>query len=109
MPHRRRFCLARRAVLAAAWLTLLGTWAAQAQQRPPTAAEPPLSLRRCRWLRLAPGRDTTEFVLQDSLTVVPASVEITSGGLPRPAAHDPRTDRYRWVQPARRDGQGQFW
>ncbi len=105
MSRRHRFCLARLGLLVVTWAMLTG--AARAQQRPPAPTEPPLSLRRCRWLPLAPGRDTTEFVVQDSLTVVPATVEITSGGPPRPATHDPRTDRYRWVQPARRDAQGQ--
>ena len=98
MPHRRRFCLARRAVLAA--LLLLAVVAgSQAQQRPaarPNAPpEVPLSTLRGRWLRLLPGRDTLDFALPDTLAVVPASVAVAG----RAVAHDPATGRYRWVRP----------
>ena len=64
------------------------------------AAEPgPFSSRRCRYLRLAPGRDTTSFALLDTLTIVPASV--TAQGLA--VSYDPGRDRYQLVRPAPRD------
>ena len=81
--------------------------AVRAQQKParaPNAAEASLpNNRRCRYLRLAPGRDTTDFALVDTLTVVPASVVAADG---RAVAYDARTNRYRWVRPAPRDSSG---
>ncbi|SHI56612.1 hypothetical protein SAMN02745146_1048 [Hymenobacter daecheongensis DSM 21074] len=56
------------------------------------------SSRRCRWVRLAPDRDTTSFALPDTLTVVPASVSIEG----RSVAYDAPTDRYRYVSRGRR-------
>jgi len=56
------------------------------------------SSRRCRWVRLTPGRDTTSFALPDTLTVVPTSVNV--GG--RSLAYDARRDQYHYVQPGRR-------
>jgi len=62
------------------------------------APEPgPPSSRRCRWVRLAPGRDTTYFTLPDTLTVVPASATGPGG---RPMTFDPATGRFRWVRVA---------
>ena len=49
-------------------LLLLAAMPGAAQQ-----AAPP-STRRCRWVRLRAGRDTTTFMLPDTLTVVPSSV-----------------------------------
>ncbi|QNH63277.1 hypothetical protein [Hymenobacter sediminicola] len=86
-PHRfLRFGLLLVCVLA--WA---GAWA---QQR----AETPPNTRRCVWVRLTPGRDTTDFALNDTLTVVPSSVSIQG----RAVSYDSRTDRYRLVQPGRR-------
>ncbi|AWM33191.1 hypothetical protein [Hymenobacter nivis] len=68
----------------------------------PTAVPPPSS-RRCRYLRLAPGRDTTDFALADTLTIVPASVTAADG---RAVPYDARTGRYRWVRSAPRDSAG---
>jgi hypothetical protein len=111
MTQRYRLCSALVALLMA---VLFGgsrpAWAQQPATRPgpaglpaPKTAEPgPPSTRRCRYLHLAAGRDTTSFALTDTLTVVPASV--TANG--QPVSYDPRTDRYRWVQPARRDSAG---
>ncbi|RZK45937.1 MAG: hypothetical protein EOO59_20130, partial [Hymenobacter sp.] len=81
---------------------LLG-FGARAQQTPGARPEagPPTS-RRCRYLRLAPGRDTTSFAIADSLTVVPGSVTVQGQSV----GYDARADRYRWVQPARRDSSG---
>ena len=81
----------------------LSFFKAQAQVRPVAAGqEPPPSTRRCRWVRLAPGRDTTSFALADTLTVVPSSVLANGRGLD----YDGRTDRYRWVRPAPHDSSG---
>lgn len=87
-----------------AWLLLLligllPAAAAQAQQRPaPAAADAPPSTRRCVWVRLAAGQDTTLFKLNDTLTVVPASVSLNG----RSVSYDPATDQYRYVRPASR-------
>ncbi|MVN78503.1 hypothetical protein GO988_19400 [Hymenobacter sp. HMF4947] len=62
----------------------------------------PPSNRRCRYLRLAPGRDTTSFALTDTLTIVPASVSADG----RSVAYDARTDRYQLVRLAPRDSSG---
>jgi len=75
------------------WLVLV-TGTARAQQRP----DAPPSTRRCAWVRLAPGRDTTEFALRDTLTIVPASVSVAG----RSVGYDARLDRYRLVLPGRR-------
>ncbi len=79
-------------------------WAqVQPSTRPTTtvaapAPEPgPPSSRRCRWVRLALGRDTTYFILPDTLTVVPASATGPGG---QPVTYDPATGRFRWVRPA---------
>ncbi len=80
-------------LLAVVWVATRETgWA---QQRP----ELPPSTRRCVWVRLAPGRDTTAFTLTDSLTVVPTSVSVP-GGLS--VSYDARTNLYWYVQPGRR-------
>ncbi|UYZ63327.1 hypothetical protein [Hymenobacter weizhouensis] len=71
--------------------------AGQAQQRPGGPAAPP-STRRCAWVRLPAGRDTVEFSLRDSMTVVPSSVSIAG----RSVSYDGRTDLYRYVRPATR-------
>ena len=75
----------------------------QAQVRPAKTGEaPPPSTRRCRWVRLAPGRDTTSFTLTDSLTIVPSSVLANGRGLD----YNGRTERYRYVRSAPRDSSG---
>ncbi|WP_201983030.1 hypothetical protein [Hymenobacter rubidus] len=80
-----------------------GRGEAWAQARMTKAGEaPPPSTRRCRWVRLAPGRDTTRFTLSDTLTVVPSSVRANGRGLD----YDGRTDRYLWVRLAPRDAAG---
>ncbi len=85
----RRFCLCfPRVGLLVAALALLKT-EAQAQTKP-VRQPPPPSTRRCRYLRLAPRRDTTFFTLRDSLTVVPWSV--TAAG--QPVGYDPGRARY---------------
>ncbi|UOG73841.1 hypothetical protein MTX78_17165 [Hymenobacter tibetensis] len=75
-------------------LFLLGTAAVAAGQLRP---ELPPNTRRCVWVRLALDQDLTEFMLSDSLTVVPSSVSING----RAVAYDSRTDRYRYVQSRR--------
>ena len=111
MTHCYRFCVALVALLAVVWG--LGR-PAQAQQAPtvpptgrlsprPNAAEPgPPNNQRCRYQRLALGRDTTTFELSDTLTIVPASVR--AGG--QAVSYDPRLDRYQLVRPVRRDSSG---
>ena len=105
MIRRIRLCFPLAGLLVAALLFL--SQAAGAQVKPAKSGEalsgttllgttPPPSTRRCRWVRLAPGRDTTTFAIADTLTVVPSSV-VTSG---RVLDYDGRTDRYRWVRPA---------
>ncbi|TGE23026.1 hypothetical protein [Hymenobacter metallicola] len=54
------------------------------------------SSRRCRWVLLTPGRDTTRFALTDSLTVVPSSVNV----LGQSVAYNSRTGLYQLVRPA---------
>ncbi len=101
MIRRLRLCFPFAGLLVAA--LLLANLAAQAQQRPAKVGEaPPPSTRRCRYVRLAPGRDTTSFLLSDTLTVVPSSVVANGRGLD----YDGRTDRYRYVRPAPRDSSG---
>ena len=111
MTQRYRLCFAFVGLLLAAVLGFAtkaqaqqpGLPAALAPAPPRAAAEPgPPSTRRCRYLRLAPSRDTTTFALTDTLTVVPASV--TANG--RPVSYDPRLDRYQLVRPAPRDSSG---
>ena len=91
MPHPLRLLI--RSLLL---LTLLagGAVGAWAQLRP--GAVP--SSRRCVWVRVPPGRDTTTFSLPDTLTVVPSSVS-TDG---RSIAYDSRTDKYRVIWPSGR-------
>lgn len=90
MPHPLRLLI--RSLLLA--LLAGGTVGAWAQLRP--GAVP--SSRRCVWVRVPPGRDTTTFSLPDTLTVVPSSVA-TDG---RSVAYDARTDQYRLVWPGSR-------
>ena len=88
-----------------AWAQQPGTPAGAAPASPPAKAiaEPgPFNSRRCRYLRLAPGRDTTSFALSDTLTIVPASV--TAQGLA--VSYDPGRDRYQVVRVAPRDSSG---
>jgi hypothetical protein len=93
MMLRFRLCFPLVGLLVAA-LSLL-TEKAQAQQKPVLGQEaPPPSTRRCRYLRLTPGRDTTSFTLADTLTIVPSSV--TANG--RSVGYDPRTATYRFVR-----------
>jgi hypothetical protein len=101
MMHRLRLCFPLVGLLVAA-LFLIGS-EAWAQARPtPRGEAPPPSTRRCRYVRLAPGRDTTSFALTDTLTVVPSSVLVNGRGVD----YDGRTDRFRYVRPAPRDGSG---
>jgi hypothetical protein len=113
MTQRYRLCFAFVALLVA--VLLANTTRAWAQQPSPLAgaapaspsarpiAEPgPPNTRRCRYLRLATGRDTTTFALSDTLTIVPASV--TVNGLA--VSYDPRRARYQLVRPAPRDSSG---
>ncbi|GAA4375137.1 hypothetical protein GCM10023186_07500 [Hymenobacter koreensis] len=50
------------------------------------------------WVHVPAGRDTTEFSLPDTLTVVPSSVAVNG----RSVAYDARTDRYRILWPGSR-------
>ncbi|GAB3850380.1 hypothetical protein GCM10028822_15680 [Hymenobacter terrigena] len=101
MIRRLRLCFPLVGLLVAA--LFWGKQEAWAQARPAKNGEAlPPSTRRCRWVRLAEGRDTTSFALLDSLTVVPSSVVINGRG----ADYDGRTDRYRWVRPALHDSSG---
>jgi hypothetical protein len=101
MIRRLRLCFPFVGLLVAALIGI--NWEARAQARPAKTGETlPPSTRRCRYVRLTPGRDTTNFQLNDTLSVVPSSVLI--GG--RGADYDGRTDRFRWVRPAPRDSSG---
>jgi len=110
MTHCYRFCVALVALLAVAWGSGAVARAQQAPTPPPAARaarvpapEPgPPSTRRCRYLRLALGRDTTSFALSDTLTIVPASVAAQGQSV----AYDARLDRYQLVRPAPRDSLG---
>ncbi|SNC74794.1 hypothetical protein SAMN06265337_2550 [Hymenobacter gelipurpurascens] len=73
------------------WLVLTETGAKAQQLTPPNT-------RRCVWVRLTLGRDTTDFALRDTLTVVPASVAIEG----RSVAYDNRTGTYRFIRPGMR-------
>jgi hypothetical protein len=106
MTQRYRLCFAFVALLVVA--LCLVSRPARAQQVPRAAAtvvapatEPP-NTRRCRYLRLTAGRDTTSFAISDTLTVVPSSV--TANG--QSVSYDPHLDRYRLVQPVQRDSSG---
>ena len=116
MTHRYRLCFAFVGLLLAAVLGLVTTGRAQQLGVPaaapgvplmvarpglPAPAPGPPTTRRCRYLRLAAGHDTTTFALPDTLTVVPASV--TANG--QAVGYDPRLDRYRVVRPAPAGGQ----
>jgi hypothetical protein len=95
MIRRLRLCFPLVGLLVAA-LTMIGE-AAWAQQKPAAVREtPPPSTRRCRYLRLAPGRDTTRFTLTDTLTIVPSSVTAVGGSV----IYSVRTDRYQLVKTA---------
>jgi hypothetical protein len=111
MTQRYRLCFPLVGLLMAVlWLRIPRAWAQQAPPAPaatapaspvappraPTTAQPPPTTQRCRYLRLALGRDTTLFSLTDSLTIVPATV--TANG--RPVGYDAATNRYRIVRPA---------
>ena len=101
MIRRLRLCFPLAGLLVAALVLFLQP--ARAQERPAKdSPAPPPSTRRCRWVRLAPGRDTTFFALADTLTVVPSSVMANRRGLD----YDGRTDRFRWVRAAPRDSSG---
>ncbi|WP_046245183.1 hypothetical protein [Hymenobacter terrenus] len=101
MIRRLRLCFPFAGLLVAALIFLSQN--ARAQVRPAKPAEaPPPNTRRCRYVRLEPGRDTTSFALTDTLTAVPSSV--TTNG--QSVDYDARTDRYRWVRPAPRDSSG---
>jgi hypothetical protein len=116
MTQRYRLCFAFVGLLLAALVGFLPKAKAQQLGAPATsvpapaptaplksAAEPgPPTSRRCRYQRLALGRDTTSFKLSDSLTIVPSSV--TANG--RSVSYDPRLDRYQLVRPAPRDSSG---
>jgi hypothetical protein len=107
MIRRLRLCFPLVGLLVAA--LFLGRAEVRAQTRPAatTADAPPPSTRRCRWVRLTPGRDTTSFTLTDSLTIVPSSVMVVPGRANgRGLDYDGRTERYRWVRPAPRDSSG---
>ena len=62
----------------------------------------PPSSRRCRYLRLKLGSDTTSFAIADTLTVVPGTVTLNGQSVP----YDAQLGHYRWVQPVRRDTAG---
>ncbi|MCC3152679.1 hypothetical protein Q3A66_06695 [Hymenobacter sp. BT770] len=101
MNRRLRLCFPFTGLLVAVLLLL--SYGAEAQVRPATGGDaPPPSTRRCRYVALTPGRDTTSFTLPDTLTVVPSSV--VAGG--RVVAYDARSDQYRWIRPAPRDSSG---
>ena len=104
MIRRLRLCFPLVGLLLAVLLFL--SQRALAQQRPGVAGReaPPPSTRRCRYLRLPPGRDTTSFSfsLTDTLTIVPSSVAAAG----RAVRYDPRTDRYQLIGVAPRNGAG---
>ncbi|MCI1186470.1 hypothetical protein MON38_03510 [Hymenobacter sp. DH14] len=101
MIRRLRLCFPLVGLLVAALLLMKTEVRAQVRPAPPGTTPPP-STRRCRWVRLALGRDTTSFALTDTLTIVPSSVLANGRGLD----YDGRTERYRWVRPAPRDSSG---
>jgi hypothetical protein len=97
MTQRYRLCFPLVGLLVAlAFLLGPRAWA----QQPLKAAQTLPTSQRCRWLRLAPGRDTTEFALTDTLTIVPSTVAANG----RPVSYDARRNQYRYVRPAPADG-----
>ncbi|MGI4865745.1 MAG: hypothetical protein ACRYFZ_17615 [Janthinobacterium lividum] len=97
MTQRYRLCFPWVGLLVAlAFLLGPKAWA----QQPGKASQAPPTSQRCRWLRRAPGRDTTTFALADTLTIVPSTVQANG----RPVGYDTRTNRYRYVRPAPADG-----
>ena len=106
MIRRFRLCFPLVGLLVAALLFMKTEALAQVRPALPgttrTGEVPPPSTRRCRWVRLALGRDTTSFALTDSLTIVPSSVLANGRGLD----YDGSTERYRWVRAAPRDSSG---
>ncbi|HEX8349303.1 MAG TPA: hypothetical protein VF598_05035, partial [Hymenobacter sp.] len=101
MIRRLRLCFPFAGLLVSALLFL--SYEARAQVKPKGRGEGlPPSTRRCRYVRLTPGRDTTDFTLSDTLTVVPSSVAANGQAV----AYNLRTDQYRWVRPAPRDSSG---
>ena len=101
MIRRLRLCFPLAGLLVAALFFFTGRAEAQVQL-PAKREAPPPSTRRCRYVPLTPGRDTTTFAISDTLTVVPSSVSAEG----RAVDYDGRTDRYRWVRPAPRDTSG---
>jgi len=99
MMLRLRLCFSLMGLLVAGVLALKAE-TAQAQQKPALRETGPPSTRRCRYLRLTPGGDTTQFTLSDTLTIVPASV--VAGG--RSVDYDPRTNAFRLIRPAGQAG-----
>jgi hypothetical protein len=83
-------------MLLIALLGLLVARPLRAQQAPKKNDPTPPSTQRCRYVRLALGRDTTTFALTDTLTIVPTTV--TANG--RSVSYDARTGRYQVVRPA---------
>ncbi|SNR40190.1 hypothetical protein [Hymenobacter mucosus] len=73
------------------WLGCVGMVRAQQPNQPPNT-------RRCVWVRLPAGRDTVDFTLRDTLTIVPASVSHEGRAL----SYNARTNQYRYVRPATR-------
>jgi hypothetical protein len=67
-----------------------------AQQASKNNDPTPPNTQRCRYVRLALGRDTTTFALADTLTIVPTTV--TANG--HSVSYNPRTSRYQVVRPA---------
>ena len=94
MTPRYRLCFPFVGLLVAiAWL--FGP-AAQAQQAPKASDPTPPNSQRCRYLRLALGRDTTTFALTDTLTIVPGTV--TANG--RSVSYDAQRAKYQLVRAA---------
>ncbi|WP_426059535.1 hypothetical protein [Hymenobacter sp. B1770] len=98
MIRRLRLCLPFAGLLVAALLFLTGRAEAQVRPARPGEATPP-NTRRCRYVPLALGQDTTTFALVDTLTVVPSSVTVQG----QMVAYDTRTNRYSWIRPAPHD------
>ncbi|GAB3306721.1 hypothetical protein [Hymenobacter tenuis] len=77
-------------------LLVLLLWAAVGQGQ--VRSDAPPSTRRCTWVRLTPGHDTTDFALKDTLTIVPASVSVEG----RSVGYDRQRDLYRFICPSTR-------